>query len=93
MTTRRLAVIMAADIVGFSAMMERDEDGTHARVKEFRREVIEPRIGEHKGRMVKTMGDGFIVEFARCGRGIQSEIGQWRFGSKPEAKLKRVTRK
>jgi class 3 adenylate cyclase len=76
-STRRLAVIMVADLAGFSAMMERDDDGTLARIKAMRREVFEPQIGKHKGRTVKMMGDGFIAEFAsatealRCGIAIQ----------------------
>jgi adenylate cyclase len=61
---RRLAAILAADVVGFSALMERDEEGTYARVGRLRREVIEPRLSDHQGRLIKTTGDGFLAEFA-----------------------------
>src|SRR5256885_17130559 len=78
--TRRLAAIMAADVAGFSAAMERDEEGTFAQVQELRRKVIEPKIAEHQGRLIKTTGDGFLAEFAspiaamRCALTIQSEL-------------------
>ena len=62
--TRRLAAIMAADVAGFSAAMERDEEGTFAQVQELRRKIIEPKIAEHQGRLIKTTGDGFLAEFA-----------------------------
>ena len=63
MTTRRLAAILAADVVGFSSLMGEDEEGTLARVKSLRREVIEPKVKEHQGRVFKTTGDGFLIEF------------------------------
>src|SRR5690242_17484000 len=74
---RRLAAILAADVVGYSALMERDEDRTLARLKAHRREFIEPLIAEYQGRVVKLMGDGALVEFAsvvdavRCAVEIQ----------------------
>jgi TolB-like protein/class 3 adenylate cyclase/tetratricopeptide (TPR) repeat protein len=61
---RRLAAILAADVAGFSALMERDEEGTYSRIGKLRREVIEPRLSEHQGRLIKTTGDGFLAEFA-----------------------------
>src|SRR6478672_2947580 len=79
-TTRRLAAILAADVAGFSAAMERDEEGTFARVQELRTKIIEPKIAEHTGRLVKTTGDGFLAEFAspiaamRCALAIQAEL-------------------
>src|SRR5947209_4650336 len=79
-TTRRLAAIMAADVAGFSAAMESDEEGTFAQVHELRRKIIEPKISEHQGRLIKTTGDGFLVEFAspiaatKCALAIQSEL-------------------
>jgi adenylate cyclase len=79
-TTRRLAAIMAADVAGFSAAMERDEEGTFALVQELRRKIIEPKIAEHLGRLVKTTGDGFLVEFAspiaamKCALAIQADL-------------------
>jgi adenylate cyclase len=61
---RRLAAIFAADMVGYSRLMEADERGTIARQKAHRNELIEPEITAHNGRIVKTMGDGLLVEFA-----------------------------
>ena len=60
---RRLAAILAADVVGYSRLMEVDEAGTHARLKALRKEFIEPRVAEHHGRIVKLTGDGALVEF------------------------------
>ena len=74
---RRLAAILAADVVGYSRMMGADEEGTLAALKATRRELIEPKIAEHQGRMVKTTGDGALVEFAsavdavRCALAVQ----------------------
>jgi adenylate cyclase len=82
MTARRLAAILAADVVGYSRLMERDEEGTLARLKELQTHVIEPRIAAHGGRLVKTIGDGFLVEFAspveavRASLVIQEAIGR-----------------
>ena len=61
---RRLAAILAADVVGYSRLMAADEKGTHARLKALRQDFIEPKIAEHHGRVVKLMGDGALVEFA-----------------------------
>ena len=75
---RRLAAILAADVAGFSALMEHDEEGTYSRIGSLRREVIEPRLSQHHGRLIKTTGDGFLAEFAspiaalRCALAIQS---------------------
>jgi class 3 adenylate cyclase len=60
---RRLAAILAADIVGYSRLIEQDEAATLEAVKALRSEVIEPRLAEHRGRIVKLMGDGAIAEF------------------------------
>ena len=60
---RRLAAILAADVVGYSRLMGQDEVGTLARLRAHRRELTDPKIGEHKGRIVKTSGDGFLIEF------------------------------
>ena len=60
---RRLAAILAADVVGYSRLMGLDETGTLAAVRKLRAEVIEPKIAEHQGRLFKSMGDGFLVEF------------------------------
>jgi adenylate cyclase len=75
--TRRLAAILAADVVGYSRLMGADEEGTLAALKELRRELADPRIDEHRGRIVKTTGDGVLVEFAsivdavRCAVAVQ----------------------
>ncbi len=61
---RRLAAILAADVVGYSRLMGVDETGTLAQLKTLRKEVLDPRIAEHNGRIVKTTGDGVLVEFA-----------------------------
>ena len=60
---RRLPAILAADVVGYSRLMERDEAGTLARLRTLRRDLIDPKIAEHKGRIVKTTGDGILIEF------------------------------
>ena len=60
---RRLAAILAADIVGYSRMMDADEAGTIGIVKALREDILEPRVRAHGGRVFKTMGDGFLIEF------------------------------
>jgi TolB-like protein/class 3 adenylate cyclase/tetratricopeptide (TPR) repeat protein len=62
-STRRLVAILAADVAGYSRLMGADEEGTLERLKAHRRELIDPRITEHQGRIVKTTGDGLLVEF------------------------------
>jgi len=62
--TRRLAAILAADVAGYSRLMGADEEGTLERLKALRRELLDPKIAEHHGRIVKTTGDGVLVEFA-----------------------------
>jgi adenylate cyclase len=61
---RRLAAILATDVVGYSRLMSNDEAGTHARLKALRTDFVEPEITDHNGRIVKLMGDGILVEFA-----------------------------
>ncbi len=61
---RRLAVILAADVAGYSRLMGADEEGTLAALMAYRRELVDPKIAEHRGRIVKTTGDGALVEFA-----------------------------
>jgi class 3 adenylate cyclase/ATP/maltotriose-dependent transcriptional regulator MalT len=78
--TRRLAAILAADVAGYSRLMGADEEGTLAALKALRREMADPKIEEHRGRIVKTTGDGLLVEFAsvvdavRCAVEIQREM-------------------
>ena len=62
-STRRLAAILAADVVGYSRLMRADEEGTHVRCMAHRRELLDPKISEHGGRVVKYTGDGMLVEF------------------------------
>jgi len=80
--TRRIAAIFAADMVGYSRLMEVDEEGTIARQKAHRKELIDPKIAEHGGRIVTTTGDGLLVEFAsvvdavRCAVEVQQAMAQ-----------------
>ena len=77
---RRLAAILAADVAGYSRLIEADEDGTLGRLKALRAEVVDPKIAEHRGRLVKTTGDGLLVEFVsvvdalRCAGEIQAAL-------------------
>ncbi len=86
---RKLAAILAADVAGYSRLMGADEEGTLTRLKAHRRELIDPKIAEHRGRIVKTTGDGLLVEFAspveavRCASEIQKAMRE-REGSLPE---------
>src|SRR5580704_14298966 len=79
-TTRRLAAIFAADVAGYSRLMRADEEGTFERLKAHRRELVDGKITEHRGRLVKTTGDGLLVEFAsvvdavRCAVDIQRDM-------------------
>jgi TolB-like protein/Tfp pilus assembly protein PilF len=74
---RRLAAILAADVAGYSRLMGADEEGTHERLQAHRRELIDPKISEHSGRIVKTTGDGILAEFpsvvdaVRCAAEVQ----------------------
>jgi TolB-like protein/class 3 adenylate cyclase len=61
---RRLTAILAADVAGYSRLMGADEEGTHERLKAHLRELVDPKIAEHRGRVVKSTGDGFLAEFA-----------------------------
>jgi adenylate cyclase len=60
---RKLAAILAADVAGYSRLMGADEEGTLERLKTHRSELIDPKIAEHRGRVVKTTGDGILIEF------------------------------
>jgi adenylate cyclase len=80
--TRRLAAILAADVAGYSRLMGADEEGTHERLKAQRHELLDPKIAEHHGRIVKTTGDGMLVEFAsvvdavRCAVEVQQAMAE-----------------
>ena len=79
---RRLAAILAADVAGYSRLMGLDEEGTLAALKGHRRAVVDPKIAEHRGRIVKTTGDGMLVEFAsivdavRCAVDVQRQMAE-----------------
>jgi DNA-binding winged helix-turn-helix (wHTH) protein len=62
--SRRLAAILAADVAGYSRLMGKDEEGTHERLQAHLRELVNPKIADHRGRVVKNTGDGFLAEFA-----------------------------
>lgn len=76
-TERRLAAILAADVVGYSRLVEKDEAGTFAALRKLRGEVIDPLLAGHHGRIVKLLGDGLIAEFGsavdavRCAAALQ----------------------
>jgi TolB-like protein/class 3 adenylate cyclase/Flp pilus assembly protein TadD len=80
--TRRLAAVLAADVAGYSRLVGADEEGTLSRLKALRAKVIDPNIAEHRGRIVKTTGDGLLVEFAsvvdtlRCAVEIQATVAE-----------------
>jgi adenylate cyclase len=79
---RRLAAILAADVAGYSRLMEADEEGTHQRLGAHFAELIHPKIAEHLGRVVKNTGDGLMAEFAsvieavRCAVAVQRGMGE-----------------
>jgi class 3 adenylate cyclase len=79
---RRLAAILAADIAGYSRLMGVDEEGTLRQLKAHRKELVDPKISEHRGRIVKTAGDGMLVEFVsvvdavRCAVDIQRNMAE-----------------
>ena len=77
---RRLAAILAADVAGYSRLMGADEEGTHERLKGYLRELVDPKIAENRGRIVKNTGDGLLAEFSsavnavRCAAEIQRSM-------------------
>jgi len=91
--TRRLAVILVADVAGYSRSMEVDEEGTLRRLKALRAEVIDPKIAGHYGRIVKTIGDGLLVEFAsvvdalRCAVEVQSALAEHNAPLPPDRRI------
>jgi adenylate cyclase len=79
---RRLTAVLIADVVGYSRLMSVDEEATHVRLAGYMEDLIEPKIAENQGRLIRTSGDGFLVEFnsavdaVRCGLAIQREIAK-----------------
>ena len=90
---RKLAAILAADVVGYSRLMGLDEEGTLEQLKSHRRELFDPKIIEHRGRIVKTTGDGLLVEFAsvidavRCAVEVQRGMAERNADADPERRL------
>jgi TolB-like protein/class 3 adenylate cyclase len=90
---RRLAAVLAADVAGYSRLMSRDEEGTLAKLKSFRKALVDPAIAEHRGHIVKTTGDGMLAEFAsavdaaRCAIEVQRGMAEQNAGVPPELRL------
>ncbi|MFC7696098.1 adenylate/guanylate cyclase domain-containing protein [Bradyrhizobium sp. GCM10028915] len=90
---RRLAAVLAADIAGYSLLMGRDEEGTLSQLKAFRKTLIDPTIAAHRGRIVKTTGDGMLVEFvsavdaARCAVEVQRGVAAQNADVPPNARI------
>jgi adenylate cyclase len=90
---RRLAAILAADIVGYSRLIEQDEAATLEAIRDLRREVIDPLLAKHRGRIVKLMGDGAIAEFGSvvdavaCTVGIQKDAAARQTDTPPERRI------
>ena len=90
---RRLAAILAADVAGYSRLMGRDEAGTLGRLRAHRRELIDPKIAEHKGRVVKTTGDGLLLEFpsvveaVACAVAVQRKMAERNSGTPEEQRI------
>src|SRR5271167_1846621 len=91
---RRLTAILAADVAGYSRLMGQDEEGTHERLKAHLRELIEPKITEHRGRTVKNTGDGLLAEFAsvvdavRCAVEVQRGMEEANAPTPPEQRIR-----
>src|SRR5271154_5095328 len=91
--TRKLAAILAADVVGFSRLASADEDRTLARLRALRSDLIDPTIALHHGRVVKRTGDGSIIEFrsvvdaVRCAIEIQNGLIERNTGLPPEKRI------
>ena len=90
---RRLAAILAADVAGYSRLMGMDEEGTLAQLKRHRKTLVDPKIEEHRGRIVKTTGDGMLVEFAsvvdavRCAVEVQRGMSERNAGASVEKRI------
>jgi adenylate cyclase len=90
---RRLAAVLAADVAGYSRLMEADEEGTLAALRTARRKLSDPKIAEHRGRIVKTTGDGLLVEFAsvvdavRCAVELQQAMAERSTAIPPERRI------
>jgi adenylate cyclase len=91
---RRLAAIMVADVVGYSRLMEANEERTLGALRQHRREFLDPTVAKHRGRIFKVMGDGFLVEFGsvlnavRCAVEIQTGMHDRNAGIPDERQIK-----
>jgi TolB-like protein/class 3 adenylate cyclase len=90
---RRLTAVLAADVAGYSRLMGRDEEGTLAKLKSFRKALVDPAIAEHRGHIVKTTGDGMLAEFAsavdaaRCAIEVQRGMAEQNIGVPQELRI------
>src|SRR5687767_14002888 len=90
---RRLVAILAADVVGYSHLVEIDEAGTLGALRALRGEIIDPLLTEHHGRIVKLMGDGALAEFGSvvdamaCAVAVQKSLTAWQDGVPPERRI------
>jgi adenylate cyclase len=91
-SVRRLTAILAADVAGYSRLMGADEEGTHERLKAHLRELVEPKIKEHRGRIVKNTGDGLLAEFASVVSAVRCAVETQRGMIEREADLPEVRR-
>src|SRR5580704_5072507 len=91
--TRRLAAIVAADVAGYSRLIGTDEEGTLNRLRSIRTEIIDPKVIEHRGRIVKTTGDGLLVEFTsvvdalRCATEVQDAMAERNAAAPPTSRI------
>src|SRR6478672_10963557 len=92
-SARRLTAILAADVAGYSRLMGADEEGTHERLRAHLGELVNPKIAEQRGRIVKNTGDGFLAEFAsvvdavRCAVEMQHGMAERNAGTPPEKRI------
>ena len=90
---RKLAAVLAADVAGYSRLMGVDEEGTHARLRAHFRELVDPKIKEHRGRIVKNTGDGMLAEFpsvvdaVRCGVEVQQGMAERNAAIPPDKRI------
>jgi class 3 adenylate cyclase len=90
---RRLTAILAADVAGYSRLTGLDEEGTHARLQDHLRSLVDPKIAEHRGRVVKYTGDGLLAEFSsvvdavRCAVDVQQGMAERNAAILPEERI------
>src|SRR6266404_7165779 len=90
---RHLAVVLAADVVGYSRLMQQDEDRTFARLRDVHATVIDPQVASHRGRIFKTMGDGLLIEFpsvveaVTCAVAVQRDLVAYGANDEPDSRI------